>query len=192
MVKTLMNAAYFAAGKHARQRRKGLAAEPYINHLLEVAALVASATAAPDVTVIVAALLHDCIEDGGVTQQEIAEKFGDEVAAVVAEVTDDKSLSKEERKRLQVANAPHKSSRAALVKLADKISNLRAILDSPPADWSDERRAQYFVWAKEVADGLPSPNPLLKAAFDALQERFAIHGAERGIAAGIMNLDTRE
>ena len=172
MVKTLVNAAYFAAEKHSQQRRKGVAAEPYINHLLEVAALVANATAEPDVSAVVAALLHDCIEDAGVTKQEIADKFGDEVAGVVSEVTDDKSLKKEERKRLQVVNAPKKSARAALVKLADKISNLRSMLNSPPADWSDERRRQYFIWANQVVAGLPSPNPKLKAEFDALQERF--------------------
>ncbi len=168
-----MDAASFAAEKHAMQRRKGVAAEPYINHLLEVAALVANATPEPDVPAIIAALLHDCIEDAGVTKQEIAERFGDEIAGVVVEVTDDKSLRKEERKRLQVVNAPKKSARAALVKLADKISNLRAMLNSPPADWSVERRTQYFIWAKQVVDGLPSPNPMLKAEFDALQERFA-------------------
>jgi (p)ppGpp synthase/HD superfamily hydrolase len=173
MVKMLMDAAYFAADKHATQRRKGVAAEPYINHLLEVAALVSSATPEPDVTTVIAALLHDCIEDAGVTKQELVERFGEEVAAVVAEVTDDKSLKKEERKRLQVVNAPKKSPRAALVKLADKVSNLRAMLNSPPADWSDERRTQYFAWAKEVVEGLPSPNPFLKAEFDALQKRYA-------------------
>jgi GTP diphosphokinase / guanosine-3',5'-bis(diphosphate) 3'-diphosphatase len=172
MVKILMNAAYFAAEKHALQRRKGVAAEPYINHLLEVAALVASATTEPDVPAVIAALLHDCIEDAGVTEQEVAEQFGDEIAGVVAEVTDDKSLRKEERKRLQVANASKKSPRGALVKLADKISNLRAMLNSPPADWSYERRAQYFIWAKQVVDGLPSPNPILKAEFDTLHKRF--------------------
>jgi (p)ppGpp synthase/HD superfamily hydrolase len=173
MMKMLMDAAYFAAEKHAQQRRKGVAAEPYINHLLEVAALVASTTPEPDVTTVAAALLHDCIEDAGVTKQELVERFGAEVAGVVAEVTDDKSLKKEERKRLQIVNAPKKSARAALVKLADKVSNLRAVLNSPPADWSDERRTQYFAWAKAVVDGLPGANPLLKAEFDALQEQFA-------------------
>ena len=172
-MKLLMDAAYFAADKHAMQRRKGVAAEPYINHLLEVAALVANATTEPDVPAVISALLHDCIEDAGVTQEEIAERFGDEIAGVVAEVTDDKSLKKEERKRLQVANAPKKSPRAVLVKMADKVSNLRAILDSPPTDWSDERRTEYFIWAKQVVGGLPNPNRLLQAEFDALQERFA-------------------
>jgi (p)ppGpp synthase/HD superfamily hydrolase len=168
-----MKAAHFAADKHSTQRRKGVAAEPYINHLLEVADLVASATPEPDVQAVIAALLHDCIEDAGVTRQEVAQRFGDEVASLVAELTDDKSLRKEERKLLQVANAPKKSAGAALIKLADKISNLRAILNSPPADWDDERRTQYFIWAKQVVDRLPSPNPILMAEFNALQERFA-------------------
>jgi (p)ppGpp synthase/HD superfamily hydrolase len=168
-----MDAAYFAADRHAAQRRKGVAAEPYINHLLEVADLVANATAEPDVPAVIAALLHDCIEDAGVTRQEIAERFGDEIAGVVVELTDDKSLEKEERKRLQVVNAAKKSPRAALVKLADKVSNLRSMLNSPPADWDEERRRQYFIWAKQVVDGLPNPNPILQTEFDALQERFS-------------------
>jgi len=172
-IKTLLNAAYFAAQKHAMQRRKGAAAEPYVNHLLEVAALVADSTPEPDVIAVIAALLHDSIEDVGVTHQELLEKFGPDVAGVVAEVTDDKSLKKEERKRLQVVNAPKKSPQAALVKLADKVSNLRAVLNSPPEDWSQERRKQYFAWAKEVVNGLPSPNSKLKAEFDLLQEKFA-------------------
>jgi len=176
-LKTVLNAAYFAAEKHAMQRRKGATAEPYVNHLLEVAALVAHATPEPDLVAVIAALLHDSIEDAGVTGRELLEKFGPEVAGVVAEVTDDKSLKKEERKRLQVVNAPRKSRQAALVKLADKVSNLRAILKSPPEDWSHERITQYFAWAKEVVEGLPEPNPLLKAEFDALQEKFAtVHG----------------
>jgi (p)ppGpp synthase/HD superfamily hydrolase len=167
-VPEVLSAALFAAEKHAAQRRKGAAAEPYINHLLEVAGLVASAGPEVDTNLVIAALLHDTIEDTGVTEAEITERFGADVAHLVVEVTDDKSLSKAERKRLQIVNAPKKSARAQAIKLADKISNLRAILSSPPVDWTDQRKAEYFDWAREVVEGLSAPNPLLKAEFDRL------------------------
>jgi (p)ppGpp synthase/HD superfamily hydrolase len=166
-VRNILMAATFAAERHAGQRRKGAASEPYVNHLLEVAHLVASALTEPDTNLVIAALLHDTIEDVGVTNAEIAGMFGSDVAELVAEVTDDKSLPKAERKRLQIANAPKKSVRAQVIKLADKLSNLRAILDSPPAGWSDERKREYVEWAKRVVDALPNPNPVLKAAFEA-------------------------
>jgi len=177
VLRQVMDAAYFAAEKHVMQRRKGMAGEPYVNHLLEVAALVANATEEPDVNAVMAGLLHDCIEDVGVTKAELEGRFGSQVAGIVAEVTDDKTLKKEERKRLQVENASKKSASAALVKLADKVSNLRAMLNSPPADWSEERRTKYFAWAKEVVERLPAPNPRLKAEFDELQRRFSVLGA---------------
>jgi guanosine-3',5'-bis(diphosphate) 3'-pyrophosphohydrolase len=107
-----------------------------------------------------------------VTKEELEATFGADVAALVAEVTDDKSLPKAERKRLQVVNAPRKSVRAQLVKLADKISNLRAMRYSPPVDWSLERRKEYFAWAKQVVDGLTAPNPLLKAEFEKISRDF--------------------
>ncbi|HEY2017263.1 MAG TPA: HD domain-containing protein [Bryobacteraceae bacterium] len=168
----ILFAAWYAAEKHGAQRRKGTAAEPYINHLLEVAHLVSTALTAPDTNLIVAALLHDVVEDADVTNEELAQRFGADVAGLVAEVTDDKSLPQAERKRLQVANAPKKSARAQMIKLADKISNLRSMLHSPPANWSMERRTQYFVWARQVVDGLTSPHPGLKAEFDSLQRQF--------------------
>ena len=156
----------FAADKHSAQRRKGAAAEPYFNHLIEVAELVSAAHAEPDTELVIAALLHDSIEDAGVTKEELTERFGADVAGLVAEVTDDKTLPKQERKRLQIVNAPKKSVRAQAIKLADKISNLRAILSSPPVGWTEERKAEYFDWAKRVVDGLTAPNPILKAEFD--------------------------
>ena len=167
----VLKAAHFAAQKHAGQRRKGAAAEPYINHLLEVAELVSSALAEPDINLVIAALLHDTVEDAGVTKEELAETFGSGVADPVMEVTDDKSLPKAERKRLQIVHASQISVRAQVVKLADKISNLRAIIASPPADWSGERKREYFVWAKQVVDGLSAPNQMLKAEFERLYEK---------------------
>jgi guanosine-3',5'-bis(diphosphate) 3'-pyrophosphohydrolase len=166
-IQAILSAANFAAEKHAAQKRKESAAEPYINHLLEVAHLVSTALSKPDTNLIIAALLHDVIEDAGVTETDLEQRFGSDVADLVAEVTDDKTLPKAERKRLQIVNAPKKSVRAQMIKLADKISNLRAILSSPPADWSLERRREYFEWAKRVVDGLSAPNTILKAEFDA-------------------------
>jgi GTP diphosphokinase / guanosine-3',5'-bis(diphosphate) 3'-diphosphatase len=171
-VRDILRAAHFAADRHREQRRKGVKAEPYVNHLLEVAELVANALAEPDPNLVMAALLHDTVEDVEVTKEELIETFSEDVANLVMEVTDDKSLPKKERKRLQVANAPHKSVRAQVIKLADKISNLRAILASPPTDWSVERQREYFEWARQVVDALSAPSPSLKAEFERVYARF--------------------
>jgi GTP diphosphokinase / guanosine-3',5'-bis(diphosphate) 3'-diphosphatase len=171
-VQRILAAAKFAADKHAAQRRKGAAAEPYVNHLIEVAQLVAGSSDLLDAELVMAAFLHDTIEDTGTTAQELEKVFGGDISNLVVEMTDDKSLPKDVRKELQVKNAPHKSVRAQVIKLADKISNLRSILASPPADWSVERKRQYFTWAKRVVDALPQPNPILKAEFDETFARF--------------------
>src|SRR5437764_7298937 len=164
-------AAQFAAEKHAEEKRKGVSGEPYINHLIEVAGLIARIQPV-DENLIMAALLHDTIEDTGTTAAELEAKFGHDVASLVLEVTDDKSLPKETRKRLQIETAPKKSVRAQMLKLADKISNLRSIIERPPADWDLERKRQYFEWAKQVVGGLSSPDPVLKAEFDRIYARF--------------------
>jgi (p)ppGpp synthase/HD superfamily hydrolase len=156
----------FAARKHAAQRRKGEAAEPYVNHVAEVARLVAEATGGRDADLVAAALLHDTIEDTGATREELEAAFGAGVAALVAEVTDDKSLPKHERKRLQVEKAPHKSDRAKMLKLADKTSNLHSIVASPPASWDLDRRREYFDWAARVAAGCRGVSPELERRFD--------------------------
>lgn len=165
-VRRILAAAQFAAAKHSQQKRKGAGGEPYINHLIEVAELVASSSEALDTELIMAGFLHDTVEDTGVTLTELTDRFGSNVASLVAEVTDDKSLPDKTRKRLQVENAPHKSERAQTLKLADKISNLRAIIISPPLGWSLERKRQYFEWAKAVIDALTAPNPVLKSEFE--------------------------
>jgi (p)ppGpp synthase/HD superfamily hydrolase len=162
----ILAAARFAAEKHVAQKRKGRAAEPYINHLIEVAELIAASSPVLDTHLVMAAFLHDTIEDTGVTAQELEQRFGSDVAALVLEATDDKSLPKETRKALQIENAPYKSARAQTLKLADKISNLRSLLASPPADWSLERKRQYCEWARQVVSGFTSPNPLLLAEFE--------------------------
>ncbi|NWH08194.1 MAG: bifunctional (p)ppGpp synthetase/guanosine-3',5'-bis(diphosphate) 3'-pyrophosphohydrolase [Alphaproteobacteria bacterium] len=154
----------FAASAHVGHRRRGLAQEPYFNHLAEVAQLVAEATGGRDINVIAAAYLHDTVEDVGVTADQLRAAFNDDVAALVLEVTDDKALPKAERKRLQVVNAPHKSERAKLIKLADKTSNLRALVLSPP-DWPLERRQEYVDWARAVAAGLFGVNAALEELF---------------------------
>ncbi|MGA2135839.1 MAG: HD domain-containing protein [Bryobacteraceae bacterium] len=149
-VRQILAAARFAAERHAAQRRKGRTAEPYVNHLLEVAELLARTADQLDTNLIVAALLHDTIEDTGVTRAELAERFGEDVASLVAEVSDDKLLPKEMRKALQVENAPHKSARAQALGTADKTANVRSIATSPPANWSFERRVEYVRWARQV------------------------------------------
>ena len=168
----ILSAARYAADKHSSQRRKGEAGEPYVNHLLEVADLVASALNEPDPHLIMAALLHDTVEDVGVTRQDLIEQFGEDVASLVMEVTDDKNLPKAERKRLQVEHAPHKTPRAQMIKLADKTSNLRSILKSAPSNWDYERKKQYFEWARSVVEALSAPNPLLRTEFDRAYHRF--------------------
>lgn len=156
----------FAARAHVDQRRKGERAEPYINHLAEVARLVAEATEGKDANLVIAALLHDTIEDTSTTYAELVDAFGDDVAGLVREVTDDKSLPKAERKRLQVETASKKSDRAKVLKIADKASNLRAMVASPPAHWPGERVAQYFEWAGRVVAGCRGVNPWIEAQFD--------------------------
>ena len=157
----------YAAQKHSAQRRKGVAQEPYINHLAEVALLLAEATEGGDANLVIAGLLHDCIEDQGVKYEELVALFDADIADLVREVTDDKSIpDKAERKRLQVVNAPHKSDRAKMLKLADKTSNLRAIRSSPPHDWDAQRKKEYFAWAKEVAAGCGNVNAYLSAKFE--------------------------
>jgi (p)ppGpp synthase/HD superfamily hydrolase len=158
----VLRAADTAARWHVHQRRKGGAQEPYINHLLEVASLITEATGGTDPNLVIAALLHDAVEDQGVSFETIAREYGKQVADIVMEVTDDKTLPKGERKRRQIEAAPKKSSGAKLVKLADKTSNLRTIATSPAADWSVERRLEYIEWAKEVVAGLRGTSPWLE------------------------------
>lgn len=160
-------AADFAARQHIAQRRKGDRAEPYINHLTEVAALLAEATGGEDAVLVIGGLLHDTIEDTDATFEDLVERFGPEVAALVAEVTDDKSLPQKERKRLQVETTPKKSQRAKLLKIADKTSNLRGIVHSPPAGWTEARLRDYVDWAEEVVRSCRGLNAALESAFDA-------------------------
>jgi GTP diphosphokinase / guanosine-3',5'-bis(diphosphate) 3'-diphosphatase len=167
----LLKALAFAAHKHRDQRRKDTEASPYINHPIGLANVLANEGAVSNTVVLCAAVLHDTIEDTQTTQAELQAQFGDEIAAIVAEVTDDKSLPKAERKRLQIEHAAHISEQARLVKLADKICNLRDMAQSPPPNWPLERRQEYFDWAKRVIDALRGTHAELEAAFDEVYGR---------------------
>lgn len=161
----ILKAVHFAAGKHRDQRRKDVEASPYINHPIEVAELVSRVGGIGDLVTLQAAILHDTVEDTHTTPEELESEFGPEVRGVVEEVTDDKRLPKAERKRLQIEHAPHLSERARVIKLADKISNVRAVVQAPPADWSMERRREYLGWSEKVAIGLRGCNPALEELF---------------------------
>jgi GTP diphosphokinase / guanosine-3',5'-bis(diphosphate) 3'-diphosphatase len=175
----VLRAADAAARWHVHQRRKGAAEEPYINHLLEVAMLVAEATEGKDPELVIAALLHDAIEDCEVPRELVAKSFGTEVADLVAEVTDDKTLDKERRKEMQVEMAHKKSPRAKVLKLADKTSNLRALATSPAPDWSVRRKIEYIAWARKVVADLRGTNEVLEKQFDA-----AAQAAEQSLIPG--------
>lgn len=166
----LLRACEAAARWHAGQWRKGAARLPYVTHVLEVARRVAASPNADEDTVI-AALLHDVVEDTEGTAQEIAALFGREVARIVAEVTDDKALPKARRKALQVETVAGKSAQARRIKLADKAANLASLADTPP-DWTLERRRAYLDWATAVIAGCRGLDPVLEAAFDAEADRL--------------------
>jgi (p)ppGpp synthase/HD superfamily hydrolase len=162
----VLEAADTAARWHANQRRKGTNQEPYINHLLDVASRVAQATDGKDPNLVIAALLHDAIEDQKIPREVIVERFGEDVAALVSEVTDDKSLPRAERKRLQVEVASKKTPRAKLLKLADKISNMNSVALNPPAGWSVQRQLDYVAWAKTVVAAMGDVNGPLETEFE--------------------------
>lgn len=167
----ILKAAQFAAEKHRDQRRKDADASPYINHPITLANVLANEGGVTDEEVLCAALLHDTIEDTETTADELRVNFGDAITAIVLEVTDDKTLPKADRKRLQVEHAPHASLKAKQVKLADKICNLRDILASPPADWPLDRKQEYFDWAARVVAGARDAHADLAEVFDQLYAR---------------------
>jgi (p)ppGpp synthase/HD superfamily hydrolase len=161
----LTRALDFAARRHSAQRRKGLMAEPYINHLAEVALLLAEATGGEDPALVMAGLLHDTLEDTETTREELSSAFGEDVASLVVEVTDDRSLDQKARKRLQVETAPGKTQRARMIKIADKIANLRSVAESPPLGWSSIRKRDYIAWSAQVVAACGSTNARLEGLF---------------------------
>ena len=165
-ISLLLKAVRFSAEKHKSQRRKGAEGSPYINHPIAVADTLWTVGGVRDISVIVAAILHDTVEDTKTTIGEIEEHFGLVVRSLVQEVTDDKSLPKPERKRLQIQHAPHLSRGAQQIKLADKVFNINDVAFAPPAHWPHQRRVDYLTWADAVIAGLRGCNVKLENMFD--------------------------
>jgi GTP diphosphokinase / guanosine-3',5'-bis(diphosphate) 3'-diphosphatase len=163
----VIRAVEFAAQKHRMQRRKDSDASPYINHPIALMHVLCIDGSHSDPLVLAVAALHDTIEDTETTEQELRTTFGQGITQIVVEMTDDKSLPKEERKRLQIEHAHRMSREGALVKLADKICNLRDVAANPPLGWSLKRQLEYFDWAKAVVDRLPRVSETLFVKFDA-------------------------
>ncbi len=167
-VERILTALRFSSIQHCHQRRKGEDSTPYINHPIEVAETLARIGGVKDSDILIAAILHDTIEDTGATGEQIEEMFGVRVRGFVEEVTDDKSLPKQERKQKQIEHAPHLSNEAKQIKLADKSSNVKEITQNPPADWSLERKSQYLDWGERVVAGLRGVNKNLDDYFDGI------------------------
>ncbi len=158
----------FAARKHRDQRRKDVESSPYINHSIAVAETLSGVGGVSDLATLQAAILHDTVEDTETTFDELERLFSREIRDLVSEVTDDKTLPKEDRKRLQIEHASHLSPKAKLIKLADKICNVRDVATAPPADWSIKRRSEYLDWSERVVAGCRGANPALEKYYDEL------------------------
>lgn len=170
-INLLISAVAFAAHKHRDQRRKDAEASPYINHPIGLIDVLANEAGITDINVLCAAVLHDTIEDTQTSAEELEHHFGSKIASIVSEVTDNKAQPKADRKRLQIEHASHTSYEARMVKLADKVCNLRDILASPPADWPVQRKLEYFDWAAQVVDQLRGTHAPLEAVFDNVHAR---------------------
>jgi GTP diphosphokinase / guanosine-3',5'-bis(diphosphate) 3'-diphosphatase len=168
MTDYFIKAMAFAAEKHKNQRRKDVDASPYINHPIALANVLANEGGIANKDVLCAAILHDTIEDTQTSEEELKKEFGNKITSIVLEVTDDKSLPKDVRKQNQIDHAPHISIEAKMVKLADKICNVRDIISSPPVNWSLERKEAYFKWAGDVVAGIRGTNIKLENIFDNL------------------------
>jgi guanosine-3',5'-bis(diphosphate) 3'-pyrophosphohydrolase len=170
-ITAILRALSFSAKKHKNQRRKGAEGSPYINHPIDVAETLWKVGGVRDISVIVAAILHDAVEDTETTLAENEEHFGPVVRSLVQEVTDDKRLPKPERKRLQVEHAPHLSRGAQRIKLADKISNINDVAYAPPAHWPYQRRVDYLTWADHVVSGLRGCSDQMEELYDETMRR---------------------
>ena len=167
LISLLFKALAFSAEKHSKQKRKDIDKSPYINHPISLANILAKRWVI-DENVLCAAILHDTIEDTKTTADELRKHFGEKITSIVLEVSDDKSLEKEVRKQLQIDHAASLSREAKLVKLADKIANITDIINTPPVNWSKERKQEYFAWAKAVVDNLRGVHQGLEGEFDDL------------------------
>ena len=166
----ILKALRFAAEKHNDQRRRDSKSSPYINHPIQVAETLWRVGGVRDEALLVAAILHDTIEDTDATPEEIQREFGKDVLELVLEVTDDKSLPKEVRKQLQIVNSPKKSLRAKMLKLADKICNVYDMTHFPPSTWSLLRKQEYLLWSEKVVQGVRGSNKDLEARYDEVLE----------------------
>ncbi|GAK53017.1 metal-dependent phosphohydrolase [Candidatus Moduliflexus flocculans] len=170
----LLKALKFAAQKHQHQHRKGGLAIPYINHLIDVTDILLNIGQVEEAETLAAAALHDTLEDTKTTPEELEEMFGHHILSLVEEVTDDKRLPKEERKRLQIERAPRASFEAKQIKLADKISNVRDMIAAPPAGWSLQRRKEYVAWAEKVIEGVRGTNEPMERYFDEICQQVKV------------------
>jgi (p)ppGpp synthase/HD superfamily hydrolase len=167
----LLKAVKFAADCHTGQVRKGKQEAPYVNHVLEVASLISEVGGVGDEEILAAAVLHDTVEDTAAEFEDIESLFGERVASIVREVTDDKTLSKKRRRQLQIDHAPHLSEEATLIKIADKTSNIADITRDPPRHWGLQRRREYIEWGEKVVSNCKKVNePLLVNFFRILAE----------------------
>lgn len=183
----IFDALEYASKMHSTQRRKDNRDTPYINHPIDVARMLVTTGGITDSDTLAAAILHDTVEDTEATAEDLAELFGSKIRDLVLECTDDKSLPKEERKRLQIVNASHKSQPAKCIKMADKISNIRDISLSPPAFWTIERMQEYLNWAEKVVSGLRGTNQPLEDLFDKTLET-----ARRSVAVRAQNAEEKD
>lgn len=170
----LVRCTNFVAIKHKDQRRKDPEKTPYVNHVIGVTYILTAEAGITDVSVLQAALLHDTVEDTDTSFEELEKEFGEHVTSIVREVTDDKYLGKEERKRFQVEHAPHASHKAKLVKLADKLYNLRDLKRTTPSGWTAARVHEYFQWSAKVVSGLKGTNENMERSLDELFAEFKV------------------
>lgn len=166
-------AADFATEKHQGQFRKNSKKQPYVDHPMQVMAIL-DKYGVEDPEILSAAILHDVVEDTDTTIEEIERFFGKRIASIVAEVTDDKSLPKVERKKLQLSSMSEKSLAARMIKIADKYDNTRDLLTDPPKDWSDDRIRGYIKWSEEVCKNAIKPGDIPWGLKEMIERHFGM------------------
>lgn len=162
----VLEAVGFAAEGHNGQLRENPEKTPYIIHPIRVTEHLMTIANVHERDILVAALLHDTVEDTKITFADIQKSFGTTAEGYVRELTDNMSLPQEERMKLQIETAPKKSLAAAQIKLADKYDNLKSLQSNPPATWDQKKIDEYFLSAKKVTSSLPAANVPLKKAVD--------------------------
>ncbi|KAI6203563.1 hypothetical protein M3Y94_00571700 [Aphelenchoides besseyi] len=168
----VLKAADFAARRHRQQKRKDLKQTPYINHPVGVAHILTDIGDVKDTVTLVAALLHDTVEDTKTTIEEIEWEFGTEVRSIVAELTEDKTLPREQRKKIAVDKADQLSSKARVIQLADKLYNLRDLERAIPIGWSKGHVREYVDWSRELVQKIRNTNEAIEAELDDTINRF--------------------